>query len=218
MLEYMIRTLHPVGQGAFFSETFHIDNGFGIEDITTIVYDCGSGQFPCCNFRKEKIFIEKRIEETFEINEKIKAIFISHLDCDHCNGLPFILNRCFVEHLFLPLMTDNEKFYYLLKQKRKFNNMKENNLIMDLIIDPQGTVKKICEDQPQKTPKIHWVSPYLLSEDRTNDIFNENILIDDLPDNSNVSAQNVLSFKNLQTSIFNDWCFIPYNLRFDFTC
>lgn len=219
MSEYMVRKFHPVGQGALFSETFNYIDSNGVKEKTTIVYDCGAGNYSCCSTRKEKIPIEKQIEESFESNEKIKAVFISHLDCDHCNGLPFLLKHCCVEHLFLPLMTDNEKLYYLLKQKRKFHNLKAKNAIIGLIIDTEETVKRICSDNNKDIiPKLHWVLPIpneSLSENETRFDNFENLVLDDLSDDKKINIRSGLSLKTSKTSIFNDWVYIPYNFKFN---
>lgn len=89
----MIRTFHPVGQGAFYTEQFN--NGF------TIVYDCGS--------ETNISFVEKEIRNTFQQGDSIDAVFISHLHNDHINGLEFLLNYCNVSKIFLPLIAPADK-------------------------------------------------------------------------------------------------------------
>ena len=55
----MLRTFHPIGQGAFYTEEF---------SDYTIVYDCGSDN--------NVDLIKSEIRNTFEENKIIDAVFI----------------------------------------------------------------------------------------------------------------------------------------------
>ncbi len=66
----IIRTFHPVGQGAFYSERFY--NG---HDTFNVVYDCGVLNV---SDRHKKV-----VRQTFTKDDKIDYLFISHLDEDH---------------------------------------------------------------------------------------------------------------------------------------
>lgn len=66
-----------------------------------VVYDCGSST-------NVKI-VRNRIREVFEQGETIHALFLSHLDKDHINGVPYLLKRCRVEKIIFPLMSDDDK-------------------------------------------------------------------------------------------------------------
>ena len=66
----LTRTIHPVGQGAFYSEIFSVRK----KNLFTVVYDCGH---------------DKRISAAAKI-ERLSAvdlIFISHFHDDHINGI-----------------------------------------------------------------------------------------------------------------------------------
>ena len=71
------RVLHPVGQGAFFTEQFYDESG---KVVHNVVYDCGS-------FTSQPKLVEYEIRNTFEKNAHIDLLFISHFDKDHVNGL-----------------------------------------------------------------------------------------------------------------------------------
>lgn len=71
------RILHPVGQGAFFTEQFYDESG---KVLYNVVYDCGS-------FTSQPNLVEYEIRNTFERNAHIDLLFISHFDEDHVNGL-----------------------------------------------------------------------------------------------------------------------------------
>ena len=118
----MIRTFHPIGQGAFYTEFF---NEF------TAVYDCGSD--------KNIDLIEAEIRATFERGTRIDAVFISHLHEDHVNGLEYLLDYCKVRRLFLPLLTDEEKIQLLIHNS--FYREGEQ-FVKNLIINPIETLSK----------------------------------------------------------------------------
>ena len=86
------RTFHPVGHGAFFSESIRLDNG----DYFNVVYDCGSIATNLARTAVEK-YNHKR--------NHIDLIFISHFDYDHINGLKFLAEKKLVDnktYLFIP--------------------------------------------------------------------------------------------------------------------
>lgn len=85
----MIRSFLPVGQGAFYCEQF---GGFAETERVNIIYDCGSST----NVK----LVEEQIKNNFQKNEIIHAVFISHLDNDHINGIPFLLKYCKVKKIF----------------------------------------------------------------------------------------------------------------------
>ena len=87
----LTRTIHPVGQGGFYSETIQ-DNG----NETTIIYDCGG---------KSKAFMASYLDKWLYGRPRIDAVFISHLHDDHVNGLEHLLTHTNVRYLFLPQMT-----------------------------------------------------------------------------------------------------------------
>lgn len=88
------RILHPIGQGAFFSEHFQEE---GEERaFCNAVYDCGS----CTGLKsadplKYKVseLVVKEIRNTYEDGDKIDLLFISHFDEDHTNGLEVIMEQ-----------------------------------------------------------------------------------------------------------------------------
>lgn len=83
----VIRSFLPVGQGAFYLEQFMFN-----EEKINIIYDCGSNT--------DCKLVEGQIRDNFEEGAKIHAVFLSHLDADHINGLPYLLKRCNVKKCF----------------------------------------------------------------------------------------------------------------------
>lgn len=74
-LTNLTRTIHPVGQGAFYSETFNLQR-----KKFTVVYDCGSNN---------KEDLRSEIHEFSTVN----LIFISHFHNDHINGIKEIQHK-----------------------------------------------------------------------------------------------------------------------------
>ena len=117
----MIRTIHPIGQGAFYSERFIDNDG---KTVFLAVYDCGSQN-------KKKLNLE--IANYFQEVDIIDILFISHLDLDHVSGLQKLLEcKVSVKHLVLPLMDNNTKELYLLAAK---------GILKQLVQDPTSLFK-----------------------------------------------------------------------------
>lgn len=94
----MIRSFLPVGQGACYMERFRdVDND---DHNITVLYDCGSST--------SVDHLKKCLRDNLSDGSTIHAVFISHFDEDHINGLPFILENYDVKHLFIPLITEDE--------------------------------------------------------------------------------------------------------------
>ena len=103
----VIRTIHPVGQGGFYTETISTHSG-----TYTVVYDCGGNSIKS---------MERYLREEYLCREpsgkkkEIAAVFISHLHADHVNGLAYLLNHANVRLLVLPQLTEEmmlEAFVY----------------------------------------------------------------------------------------------------------
>ena len=93
----LIRTFHPIGQGAFYTER-HFVNG----NEFNIVYDCGS-------FSLKGIKLDRKIKSTFPENYKIDILFISHFHADHINGIDILRKHCKIETVVLPLLDIDAK-------------------------------------------------------------------------------------------------------------
>lgn len=91
-MDKIIRTFHPIGQGAFYSERHPNYN---------IVYDCGS---LTSGNRKEKV-----VHQSFSKNDTIDVLFISHFDADHVNlisKLKKTVQR--IKYVVMPLIDTNK--------------------------------------------------------------------------------------------------------------
>lgn len=82
------RVLHPVGQGAFFTEQFWYEGEK--KPFINVVYDCGS-------FTNVDKLVEYEIRNTFKKTDHIDVLFVSHFDEDHTNELMTLLSQAKID-------------------------------------------------------------------------------------------------------------------------
>lgn len=187
----LIRTFHPVGQGAFYTEEF-----YNIEEkiFTRIAYDCGGSNKPLM-----KNYIEN--QSGFEKDLQFDAGFISHLDRDHINGLEYLLRHCKVKKIFLPLLTPNEKIYLFSKYQSDIEENEEekendinflNNLFFDNSIEETRIYRIGKSETPPETEDENYI---------------------DISGEINQNDHNETVLKNKQIKLNKNWVFSPYNLN-----
>ena len=99
----IIRTIHPVGQGAMYSERFLDKDG---NTAFLAVYDCGSD-----NSQK----LNREISASFSDTDDVDLLFISHLDKDHVNGIMKLKEAVrSIKTIVLPFLSESQKNVYLL--------------------------------------------------------------------------------------------------------
>jgi hypothetical protein len=177
----LMRTFHPVGQGAFYSERHY----FGLQEFT-IVYDCGS-----MTLTNQKL--EKKIKSTFPKKYQIDILFISHFHADHINGIEALKQHCVIKKVIMPLLDDDSRT--LCRVSNLIENIYYNPQLID---DPDGFFGKetiVIKVRPTE------INP---NESRTElsnpiDINTYNMPVE-------ISSGTVLTPQNNV-----DWIFIPYN-------
>lgn len=100
------RIIHPVGQGAFYTERINTDG-----KTYNVVYDCGSTTAYKVN--KGKPILEAEIKTFYDKNENIDLLFISHFDYDHVNGLKYLKDYCNIKRVIMPLIPTAARWIYL---------------------------------------------------------------------------------------------------------
>jgi hypothetical protein len=113
----IIRTIHPVGQGAFYSERYIDKEG---KSKHLMVYDCGSN-----SPRK----LEREISSSIKEKETINILFISHFDFDHVSGLAYLKRKYHIEKVVMPLISPFDKCYYLMDLPMS---------LQDIVLNPQA--------------------------------------------------------------------------------
>lgn len=94
------RVFHPVGQGAFYSETHHVPGGLK----TDVVYDCGS--------TKSKSWIKELIETSFP-GKRVDLLFLSHFHIDHYKGIEFLDPK----YIVLPMLSAWDKAIFCIGRR-----------------------------------------------------------------------------------------------------
>lgn len=188
----MIRNFLPVGHGAFYHEQFSDENS---KANINIIYDCGSKS-------KSKAEIHDIIEHTFNKNETIHAIFISHFHTDHFNGLEFLLDHCDVRNIFIPAILEEDKS--LLHLANLINSNKLSNFEKNFIINPRETILQkskcnIYEIKPLEIPK-HLINDFTID-------YRLDMVINNLNIESGKNVSSIIS----DTKILDDWLYILYN-------
>lgn len=132
----LIRTFHPVGQGAFYSEEFLDESG---EVVFRAVYDCG-----CINRRNAKkhgtSVVRKDVRKWGGPHGKrIDYLFISHFDYDHVSLLRELLaEKVAVGVVILPLLHQNDKKLYVQLFKKVY--AKTDAAFLSKLIEEPSTV------------------------------------------------------------------------------
>ena len=98
----LIRTIHPVGQGAFYSERFIDDLR---NQLALVVYDCGS---------LNPNILKREVSSYFNQIKEIDILFISHFDSDHVNGIQMMLSAgVHIKTVVVPLLSASQKWFYV---------------------------------------------------------------------------------------------------------
>ena len=113
------RVIHPIGQGAFYSERIECD-----DRTYNIVYDCGSG-----NFNKAPKLLEREIASCYKKNDVIDVLFISHFDNDHINGINELRRHISeIKNVIVPLIEQDDFWFYSIENnefERFYNSLTE---------------------------------------------------------------------------------------------
>lgn len=186
----VIRTIHPVGQGGFYTETFKDDN----DEQHTIVYDCGGSSQASMNQYLKKFLHSDDAGGKMRID----AVFISHLHSDHINGLEYLLKNADVKYLILPQLTEAMMLEALVYNRvRSFRDSKQiNSLVLNLYgeDDHYGSTKVIKVDFAAPEERIS------LEQEG-----NEVDLLGEINVNC-VKAKTLFHFRSQPL-----WVYIPYN-------
>lgn len=194
----VIRQFHPIGQGAFYTEHMNYHN-----QRFNVIYDCGS--------TTSVKLVNDQIEKTFDQGETIHALFISHLDKDHINGIESLIKYCNVERIFFPLISNLNKLLLL----KEFNEEGfEDNFTYKFINNPKRAIADIENGETRKPQliAIKAVSPDI--DNNSNNVFN-------LDDNSQTSSEEEpfdLSIpsgsiikKTSLPKFHGEWVYVPFN-------
>lgn len=188
----MLRSFLPVGQGAFYCEQFTYRPD---REKVNIIYDCGSST----NVK----LVERQIKNNFVKGEVIHALFISHLDDDHTNGIPFLLKYCKVKNMFFPLLTGTDKKYLYLQHIVAGGST--DSFAMRFLENPRRVFERFYIEY---TPMLH---PVVVSEQ---DIQQMDRGLDAIPVYSGTNVASTIFANALEDyKMYQRWCYIPHNFR-----
>ncbi|HFI0461961.1 TPA: MBL fold metallo-hydrolase [Streptococcus suis] len=173
-MNFVKREILPVGQGAFYLETLRLRG-----NEYRVIYDCGSAT--------DVTYVETQIKSNLNKGETIHAVFISHLDDDHVNGLKFLLDYCRVKNLFFPLITNRAKQFYRLR-----NLINPQSQFLTQFINSDGN--SIRELEGGIEVQLHPISEDANSENRA------------------IEVSQVILGSNHGTF---EWIYLPHNFRED---
>ncbi len=175
------RTILPVGQGGFCVETFRLERDYHV------IYDCGS--------LTDVNIVKQHIRNYFVQGEKIDAVFISHLDNDHINGLPYLLKYCDVKRIYFPIITSGVKTF--LKIQNLLNPQFLTSFAGQFIFNPMQAIRNINKSDVQL---------FQIQENENEPDITDSNQIRTIPPGQNLKGQ---IFANSQL----DWEFVPFNFR-----
>lgn len=115
----ILRTIHPVGQGAFYTEKFKCEN----DTQRIIVYDCGAKN-------KDYQYLTVELSSYFHKKEIIDLLFVSHFDEDHINGIIQLKKLGIkIKTVVVPLIDKKDKWFYVCTG---------SDSVMEALIDPKS--------------------------------------------------------------------------------
>ncbi len=188
-----VRYFENTGQ-ALFSVERHGD--------ATIVYDCGG---------ENRDLVRHAIPHVLSEGEKIDALFISHYDRDHINGVQDLLLYCNVQHIILPMIEDFVKLAALQK-------VPSNSFVYQFVLTPQQAIRALYNDYraeglaERSEPSIHYVG-FAGEEINYNERPNEDYIDEDGGVLLNGIGVYISSGTRIKTHRGDDWVYIPFNRR-----
>lgn len=185
----MVRSFLPVGQGAFYCECFE-----GNKRNIHVVYDCGSST--------SVKYVEKEIKNNLQEDDIIDALFISHLDKDHVNGIPFLLSYCKVKKIYFPLISSANK--KILKIYYSINSI--SGFVAEFLENPRRAIGSLDIGYYPELIQIDEAGTENM-EQGSNGL--------DLPRRR--SGDNISGDINIRGTsggaLYNEWLYIPFNFR-----
>lgn len=177
------RVFHPVGQGAFYSESHSYDDAAPY----TVVYDCGT--------KKDQNWLKSRIAANGIVNPDL--MFLSHFHDDHYKGIKFLNPKVII----LPIMKEWDRVIFWIGGRLNHSGFNPN-LTVDL--QKRFPNSRIIQIQPADEE-----SGYQVNESVTNI---DEIPIPENVHTVNPPTGNVFpSGTRFNSGAIPDWIYIPVN-------
>ena len=164
----------------------------------TIIYDCGKVDFGC--------------DDNIIVNETIDAVFISHYDKDHINGIFNLIKKANVKTLILPLVSYDIKFLSLLKDEKIIEAQ------LDFIIDAK---QAIIEYTNKDNVNVVYIKGKVNHAELNNETsysliyasqrHYQSYIINNLDKTEIDNLPLFFLEKKTDNKVVNNWLFLPYN-------
>lgn len=155
-----------------------------------IIYDCGGQKLSLVEEVINECFIKENVH-------KIDALFISHYDEDHINGIFYLLNNVYVERLILPLISYKDVFISL--------GYTTNLDYLNFAFNPYDTLTKKCKNVPIILYQEAFID--LVNGERMHFYLNQvPVSWNDFRNEQVIPAKTVLTSESL-----SDWVYMPFN-------
>lgn len=179
----LIRTFHPVGFGAFYTEK-HIDPTS--KQSINVVYDCGT--------LHNKHYIKDAIRSYFKQGDYIDLLIISHFDIDHIKGIPFLMDYCNIKKVIIPYIPKEDRILFVYSQE-------ELPRYAQLIIDTQKYFG----------PTTEVISIKSIEQENQSDNPDHKTKISEEKGEHDKSEESLISGSRIKLPSLSNWCFIPFN-------
>ena len=184
------RVLHPVGQGAFFTEQIFDSAG---NTIFNVVYDCGE--------KNSTKHLVREIDNTLNLGGKpevIDVMFISHLDEDHINGIGHIASAgCLTKKSVVILPLHYPLVVKLILQQYRNSDAFNTDGEYDGLLSLFDSEAKILGIDDNTDPEVNNNDPVRVDEGLAN-------------------VKEFSQIKSMQPLVYKDlWYYLPFNTILD---
>lgn len=134
---HLLREIHPVGQGAFYTEMF---SEAYFEPYKVVAYDCGG------------------IQQYVQRSKPVDVLFVSHFHEDHINGVKYLIEKNQDIEIYIPKVSPQTLLLDFVYNLDKTNgNSLANEFILNWVI-PAFTFNSEKADYSQEGVTVHIVS------------------------------------------------------------
>lgn len=130
---------HSVGQGLMHSGVLADGNQLkkSGENLLSVVYDCGTLT------SKRKKLIEREVDLLASRIDSLDALYISHFDDDHVNGLPELFDRFTPSLIAIPHVTAAERFFRVVHARGGYGLSTLGQVTRGMLLNPKRTISDI---------------------------------------------------------------------------
>lgn len=135
---------HSVGQGLMHSGV--LADGDQLkksgENLLSVVYDCGTLT------GKRKKLIRREVDLLASRIDSLDALYISHFDDDHVNGLPELFDRFTPSLIAIPHVTAAERFFRVVHARGGYGLSTLGQVTRGMLLNPKRTISDIVGRVP----------------------------------------------------------------------